>query len=445
MGHKIIGSLLVIFLLSTAASQAQKYDCNYGQSLPGASTSEACAYNQMYNYSNTDTLARILIKKILALISLPTNFAIEPCDGINTCRAFLYDDGIRYIFYDRKFIDKIVAHDQNDWMLLGILAHELGHHLCGHTLRKANNEQHRLDELQADEFSGAMLARMGATEQQSVMPLYSIPHPSCEEEAYNPYPCLEKRLAAVLRGFRSIQPQNVQSNFIAKEQIKAVKTTDANEFIKFSASAVDLSNLGIPVGNQGQDASAVGFSIAYAMEYEVRVKYNYTVRLSPRYIYNSIGGTQVSGAYIERGLDFVKSKGAIEESIWPYKSGDYNNKVEQTIADTTSNRYTIKSWSKITDVSLDAIKKLLNQKKPVIAKVGVPVDLMQDVSGQWFLSEKSSTDRYHISTCFVGYDDKAQLLKFKNAWGTDWGDKGYGYIRYADFKQLVVAAFDIDL
>jgi C1A family cysteine protease len=32
--------------------------------------------------------------------------------------------------------------------------------------------------------------------------------------------------------------------------------------------------------------------------------------------------------------------------------------------------------------------------------------------------------------CFVGYDSKKKLIKFKNSWGTNWGDNGYGYLPY---------------
>ena len=30
----------------------------------------------------------------------------------------------------------------------------------------------------------------------------------------------------------------------------------------------------------------------------------------------------------------------------------------------------------------------------------------------------------------VGYDDSKQLFKFKNSWGSSWGDNGYGYLPY---------------
>jgi C1A family cysteine protease len=34
------------------------------------------------------------------------------------------------------------------------------------------------------------------------------------------------------------------------------------------------------------------------------------------------------------------------------------------------------------------------------------------------------------AVCCVGFDDNKKLLKFKNSWGPNWGQKGYGYISY---------------
>ena len=30
----------------------------------------------------------------------------------------------------------------------------------------------------------------------------------------------------------------------------------------------------------------------------------------------------------------------------------------------------------------------------------------------------------------VGYDDERERFNFKNSWGMDWGDEGYGYLSF---------------
>lgn len=36
----------------------------------------------------------------------------------------------------------------------------------------------------------------------------------------------------------------------------------------------------------------------------------------------------------------------------------------------------------------------------------------------------------HHAICICGFDDALQAFKFKNSWGADWGDNGYGWISY---------------
>ena len=49
--------------------------------------------------------------------------------------------------------------------------------------------------------------------------------------------------------------------------------------------------------------------------------------------------------------------------------------------------------------------------------------------------------------CAVGYDDKKNLVKFKNSLGEGWGDNGYGYLPYAYIRNFMMDAWssmDID-
>jgi C1A family cysteine protease len=41
----------------------------------------------------------------------------------------------------------------------------------------------------------------------------------------------------------------------------------------------------------------------------------------------------------------------------------------------------------------------------------------------------------------VGYDHQKELFKFKNTWGKNWGDKGYGYIHYNDAYTIILSAY----
>ena len=72
--------------------------------------------------------------------------------------------GERFIFYDALFLQKLKQKTADDWSLVGILAHEVGHHVYGHTLIDGH---HHKFELQADYFAGFVLRRLGATLDQA--------------------------------------------------------------------------------------------------------------------------------------------------------------------------------------------------------------------------------------------------------------------------------------
>ena len=84
------------------------------------------------NSFSTDTAAENALKRILNTIGASKNFVLTPCDNINNAIATAYK-GKRYILYDRKFMD-LISKNTNDWSNLFILAHEVGHHINGHSI-----------------------------------------------------------------------------------------------------------------------------------------------------------------------------------------------------------------------------------------------------------------------------------------------------------------------
>lgn len=232
MGNKIIIVAFIFLLLGLNSNSQHYFACSFSNAKDSASQDEACLYNQEESFSSVDTAAQQIVIKILNLIPMQPTFDVKRCDGIHTCRAFVWDDGTRYIFYDDNFISKLLDTTKNHWSLIGILAHELGHHFLGHSiLSKINDSAHRVYELAADFFAGSMLAKMGATKDQAISCLNEVTHPPCDQEQFNSYPCYENRKKALLNGYNLVQPEQKDKNF---EIAKHLETINISTFPKFA-------------------------------------------------------------------------------------------------------------------------------------------------------------------------------------------------------------------
>ncbi|MGV3588712.1 MAG: membrane-binding protein [Adhaeribacter sp.] len=147
--------------------------------------------------------ARDIIKEIIDVVGLKPRFEVREAD-VDNAAAVIYN-GQRYILYNRQFVAAVNNAVKTDWAAVSILAHEIGHHLNGHTLsRSGSNPQ---DELEADEFSGFVLRKMGAglADAQAAMRLLS------DEEGSYTHPGRSSRLASISKGWQSANEQIVAS------------------------------------------------------------------------------------------------------------------------------------------------------------------------------------------------------------------------------------------
>lgn len=139
-----------------------------------------------------------IVSRILSYAGLPQSFDVYSANIYNA--AALMVKGKRVILYDPKLISDIEDITNHDWPAVSILAHEIGHHLSGHTLA---TEYNRAYELEADYFSGFILQKMGASleEAQAVMSLLRD-HPNMTD-----HPPQAERLAAIERGWQEAARQ----------------------------------------------------------------------------------------------------------------------------------------------------------------------------------------------------------------------------------------------
>ncbi|MGH6861699.1 MAG: TPM domain-containing protein, partial [Phyllobacterium sp.] len=139
------------------------------------------------------------VDSIMRFTGLPQNFKIMESDVPNAAAMIVLGrDGIpqRVIAYNRQFMQRVRrATDEDDWSSISIMAHEIGHHLSGHTLVPGGSQPPI--ELEADTFSGFVLFKMGAALPDAQKAIAAL-----VPEADGPtHPGRKKRLSAVEAGW----------------------------------------------------------------------------------------------------------------------------------------------------------------------------------------------------------------------------------------------------
>lgn len=176
------------------SQEDDSYNLDYNNSINAA---ELCtqykASGFMSNAEADDALA-----KILSVVGASKRFIVAPCEDINNALAVI-DDGMRYILYDPEFINSI-SQTSDYWANMSILAHEVGHHINGHTLNESISAyENKIQELEADEFSGFVMQKIGATLDQAIDAIAALA-PS-GDDTYSSHPNKERRIKAITKGY----------------------------------------------------------------------------------------------------------------------------------------------------------------------------------------------------------------------------------------------------
>ena len=79
--------------------------------------------------------------------------------------------------------------------IVAVLAHEIGHHLQGHTLKAGGSDPQR--ELEADEFSGFVMYQMGASLKEAQSAIWRL----TTDYDTGSHPPRSKRLNAIKKGY----------------------------------------------------------------------------------------------------------------------------------------------------------------------------------------------------------------------------------------------------
>ena len=246
----------------------------------------------------------------------------------------------------------------------------------------------------------------------------------------------------LLTGSASAQEETRSFGYIpvSKEEFNSYPKT--SRYRSFLPESVDLSAKFPAPRDQGRLNSCTGWAVGYARSFyavtsEMRKRNQPGDMPSPSYIYHSIRTPDdcQSGSKIPVALLLLAS-GSLSLAEKPYSTTCW----QPTIAEQSkATDFKIDGWRRVVPQQLDDVKGQIARGHPVIFGMNVGKAFIKLGRGQTY---KEIEGRFgaHAMTA-VGYSDRRQAFKIINSWGTNWGEKGFGWIAYDKFKRDVSEAY----
>ena len=180
--------------------------------------------------------AKAVVDEIMNAVGQKASFEVRAARIPNAAAATL--KGKRYILYNPVFMAAIHhVTGSNRWVPISILAHEIGHHLYGHTIKGTASEP--AIELEADEFSGFVLRKMGASLEDAQLAM----RVAASRRATSTHPGRYDRLEAIASGWEKADAQlagrpSIPIKQQPRETIKSQTDEPSTSTASAAASAV---------------------------------------------------------------------------------------------------------------------------------------------------------------------------------------------------------------
>ncbi|KQS02241.1 hypothetical protein ASG11_15855 [Sphingomonas sp. Leaf357] len=170
-----------------------------------ASTLQACSYDGRPVTAQPAALTgpvpqqcSVAINRIMGFTGLPANFVVVSGPVDNAAAVILLDEGRvprRVIAFNPKFMAAAQAESGSPWGPISVMAHEIGHHLSGHTIVPGGSRPEI--ELEADKFSGFVLYKMGAPLEATTRMIAAVG----SDHASFTHPDKQARMVAIREGW----------------------------------------------------------------------------------------------------------------------------------------------------------------------------------------------------------------------------------------------------
>ncbi len=187
--------ILVFALFICSIATAQRVN-QCGIIIPPASTRS--------NFSSVYE-AKTYINTMLEQINWRENFELREQNGINNAYATIIRNQ-RFIIYDNQFLEGLDRYANSKWASISVLAHEMGHHYRDHVIDARGSTPPK--EIEADFFSGYVMAKLGATLSEARAAMEQIASPRASAS----HPAKADRLNSIAKGWNYAQGATSNNN-----------------------------------------------------------------------------------------------------------------------------------------------------------------------------------------------------------------------------------------
>jgi hypothetical protein len=187
----------------------------FSQEIIQINKNASCSYfgefrsDEAYTFASTNE-AQGILNAICGSVGLKPNFIIKSANVPNASALIDSATKQRLILYSQTFISSIDLKTKTNWGSISILAHEIGHHLNGHTLigYTTDRRKNHMEELQADEFSGFVCFKLGSTLEQAQSAMQTF----ADNENSTTHPPKSARLEAISVGWNKAKEQVIKTD-----------------------------------------------------------------------------------------------------------------------------------------------------------------------------------------------------------------------------------------
>jgi C1A family cysteine protease len=189
--------------------------------------------------------------------------------------------------------------------------------------------------------------------------------------------------------------------------------------------ALDYRPQLLPIRNQGSLGTCVAMSVSAMKEYQEKKDSKLNEYLSPLYVYSMRMNKPNSGMYPRDALGILRVNGIAMEKDYKYELQNPDGIVPADLI-SKARQYAIRSYATVKCV--EDLKQALVQFGPCMGTINV-----YNYGSQPWLQNSPPTPSYGgHAMAIVGYTKDSFIIR--NSWGDSWGDKGYTYMPFTDFK-----------